>query len=81
MLNAKRLGVAGGIVWGASVFLMTLASLFFGGYGGEWLRMLSDVYPGFVVSYVGSIVGLVYGFVDGFIGFYLIGWLYNKLNI
>lgn len=79
MLSAKRLGLAGGILWGVAMFLMTLANIFFG-YGGLWLGLMANVYPGYDVSYFGSLVGLVYGFVDGFVGLYLLAWLYNKIS-
>lgn len=79
MLSAKRLGIAGGILWGVMMFLMTLANLWFG-YGSMWLQLMADIYPGYEVSYVGSIIGLIYGFIDGFVGLFLIGWLYNKVG-
>jgi len=79
MLNAKKLGIAGGILWGFSMFFLTLANIFFG-YGTLFLDLMADVYPGFQVSYVGSLIGLVYGFLDGFVGLYILGWLYNKIS-
>lgn len=77
MLDAKRLGLAGGVLWGVSMFIMTLLGVFIG-YGVEFLNVMSSVYPGFSVSFLGSFLGLVYGFLDGFTGFFLIGWLYNR---
>ena len=79
MLSAKRLGIAGGILWGAVMFLMTFANIFFN-YGSAWLNLMADIYPGYQVSYIGSIIGLVYGFIDGFVGLYILAWLYNKIN-
>lgn len=79
MLNAKKLGLAGGVLWGFMVFFMTLANIWFG-YGSMWLQLMADIYPGYAVTYVGSLVGLVYGFLDGFIGLFLLGWLYNHFG-
>ncbi|CCB87051.1 MULTISPECIES: bacteriophage holin [Parachlamydia] len=78
MLNPTKLGLAGGILWGLSMFVCTLLAHYFG-YGTHWLSLVSDVYPGYSVSLLGSIIGLIYGFIDGFVGLFLLGWLYNKL--
>ena len=79
MLSAKRLGIAGGVVWGVVMFLMTFANIFFG-YGSLWLGLMASIYPGYSVSYIGSVIGLIYGFVDGFVRLYTLAWLYNKIS-
>ena len=79
MLNAKSLGLAGGVLWGISMFIMTFAGVY-SGYGTRFLQIMVDVYPGYEISVTGSFFGLAYGFVDGFIGLYLFGWLYNMFN-
>ena len=78
-LNAKNFGLAFGILWGFSVLIMTLISLYTR-YAEGFLRLLSEIYPGYKVSLVGSFIGCVYGFVDGFIGFYLFALIYNFLQ-
>ena len=78
-LNAVRLGLAGGIVWGVSLCLMTLAGAYCG-YGLKFLEVMADVYPGYTVTATGSLVGLVIGFFDAFIGLVIFGWLYNRLG-
>lgn len=78
-LDARKLGLSGGIVWGGAMFLMTLLALYWG-YGTQWLHLMVDIYPGYTISWSGSISGLLYGFLDGFVGFFLLGWIYNKLN-
>lgn len=80
MLDAMRLGLAGGILGGLSMFVMTLLSLFTG-YADSFLHMMSSVYPGFDISAMGSVIGLVYGFVDGFICLFVLGWLYNNVKV
>lgn len=78
MLDPKKLGFSGGILWALCMFITTLFAVWVG-YGKEFLNMMGSVYPGYTVTYVGSIVGLVYGFFDGFIGFYLLAWIYNRI--
>lgn len=79
MINAKRLGLAGGILWGVVVFVITLLNIFIG-YGASWITLLADIYPGYGATYVGSVAGLIYGFIDGFVGLFILGWLYNKIG-
>jgi len=74
-LNVKGFALAAGIVWGLSVLLVTLMSFW---YQGEHLGILSHVYIGYKVSYLGSIVGLVYGLVTGLVAGTVFAWLYNK---
>ena len=78
-LNAKNLGIAGGVLWGVMIFLMTLASVQWG-YGTAFLDVWVSVYPGYTITWVGSIIGLVYGFIDGFIALFVVGYVYNWLE-
>ncbi len=75
-LQAWPFGLAAGILWGASVFLVTIWILICGG-AGEHLALLSRFYPGYTVSILGSILGLIYGFIDGLICGLIFVWLYN----
>ncbi len=79
MLDAKRLGLAGGILWGLSMFVMTIVSMYTG-YAGDWMGMMANMYPGYHVTWAGSLVGFIYGFIDGFIGLFLLAWIYNKIS-
>jgi len=79
MLDAKRFGLAAGILWGLAVFVLTLIAHF----TGLWLQFMdtiSYIYPGYKVSLIGSLVGTAWAFVDAFVGFYIFAWLYNKLG-
>ena len=78
MLQPKKLGLAGGILWGLCMFLTTLISMSTG-YAKGWLLLMKGIYPGYTISGWGSLAGFVYGFLDVFIGLFLLGWLYNKL--
>ena len=79
-LNVRALALAGGIVWGLAIFLITYWFLVFG-HGGTTLFKLSNIYLGYSVTWYGAFVGLVWGFVDGFIGGALLAWLYNKFAV
>ena len=79
MLHSARLGFAGGILWGITVFIMTVISIYTG-YATEFLNILSGVYIGYTITWWGSVLALIYGFIDGFIGFLLLAWLYNILR-
>ncbi|MFC1543027.1 bacteriophage holin [Candidatus Neomarinimicrobiota bacterium] len=78
-LNVRALGLAGGILWGLAIFLLTYWFLLFG-YGGTMLGKIANVYLGYSVTWYGAFIGLVWGFVDGFIGGALLAWLYNKFS-
>jgi hypothetical protein len=78
-LDSIRFGLSGGILWGVALFFMTLAGMFFD-YGIPFLAMMTSVYPGFSISWVGAFLGLFYGFLDGFIGLWIFAYLYNWLE-
>ena len=77
MIHPKKLGLAGGIIWGLCMFLTTIISIYTG-YAKQWLLLMSDIYPGYHITWWGSLIGLIYGFLDAYIGLFLLGWLYNK---
>ena len=74
-LRKRALGMALGIVWGLSVFVVTIWAVAAG--QGQTLSKLGGYYLGYDVSFVGAFVGLVWGFLDGFIGGVLIAWFYD----
>jgi hypothetical protein len=80
MLNARRLGLAGGIIWSISMFICTVLAIYTG-YTKEFLNLMGSIYLGYSISWPGAFIGLVYGFIDAFVGFYLLAWLYNKLEV
>lgn len=75
-LSICNLGMAVGIVWGVSAFLLAILSMHFN-YGTPVVRLLSSVYIGYVSTFGGAFIGLLWGFVDGFVGGALIAWIYN----
>jgi len=77
-LNVLAFGLAGGILWGAGVFLAAWWIMLVGTVGGE-ATFLERIYLGYAFTPVGSVIGLVWGFVDGFIACAVFAWLYNLL--
>lgn len=73
----KALTVASAILWGASMLVVGLINLADPSYGGQFLRMMSSVYPGADTARTLSrvLLGTIYGFVDGAI----VGWLFALL--
>lgn len=74
-LHVLGLGLAAGILWGASCFLLGLLAM--GGYGAGFVRAVSTFYIGYGASFWGAVIGLIWGFVDFFIGGVILAWLYN----
>lgn len=75
-LNGKALGLALGIIWGASIMLMAWVSLWFH-YGHTLVESIGMLYIGYNSSIVGGLIGLAWGFIDFFIFGWLIATLYN----
>lgn len=76
-LDAKKFGLACGLLWGAAMFILTLISIWTG-YANDFLGLISSIYPGYDVSYTGSLIGIIEGFIDGFIGSWLFATIYNR---
>ncbi len=79
MIHSRKLGLAGGILWGFCMFICTIIAIYTG-YAEQFLNVMSSIYPGYTISWWGSLIGLIYGFFDAFIGLFLLGWIYNLLN-
>ena len=78
-LNVKAFALAGGILWGSSMFVLTWLSIL--GYGSvEAAAVAKSYYVGYTVSPVGSLLGAVYGFLDAGIGTAIFALLYNRLT-
>lgn len=78
-LDVKAFGLAGGILWGVSVFVLTWLGIW--GYGSPDAAAIARAYyVGFSVSPAGSIIGAVYGFFDAGIACVLFALIYNKIS-
>jgi hypothetical protein len=80
-INERSLALACGIVWGGAMLLMGIGNMVWSGYGGEFLKIMASVYPGYQVAanFRQLLFGTAYGFVDGLVGGFAFGWLYNRL--
>jgi hypothetical protein len=80
-LNVKAFALAGGIVWGGAILLVSIGNLVSPEYGVNYLELVSSVYPGYTPFTGGGSVaiGTIYGFVDGAIGGLIFAWIYNAL--
>ena len=78
MLNTKHFGLAGGIVYGLLLLVLTLLAV--AGIGPSLVGVYVGLIPGFTVTVMGAIIGLIYGFISGFVTFYLIAYVYNMLE-
>ncbi len=66
-VNARAWGLATGLLLGLGLFVLTNVLVLRGGQDvGMHLGRLSQVLPGYDVSFVGSLVGFVYAFVIGY---------------
>jgi len=77
--NIKALALASAILWGLAMLVMGLANLIWGSYG-QFLQIMSSVYPGYhgTRSIAEVIVGTLYGAGDGLVGGAVFAWLYNQ---
>lgn len=79
-LNAAFLGVVAGLIFGLGLFIATNWLVLKGGpHPGAHLRLISQYFPGYSVTFIGSLVGFIYAFFVGFIGGSIVGVVYNKL--
>ena len=80
-LNAKVLGLVLGLLCGLIVFIATNWLVIKGGNPvGPHLRLLSQYFFGYRVSFLGSLIGFAYGFAVGTLSGALIGWIYNAIT-
>lgn len=78
-LHVRSMAFALGLLSGAVVLGTGIAHLIRPGYGGDFIRLMASVYPGYNASgSVGDLmVGVAYALVDGGIFGLVLAWLYN----
>jgi hypothetical protein len=78
----KSLALTLGILWGASVFFVGVANLFWSGYGMDFLHLLSSLYPGYEAgrNFTQVVIATLYALVDGVVGGAVFAWIYNRLE-
>ena len=78
-LNVKAFALAGGILWGVSMFILTWWIMMFTGNTGDPTIVGKMYYIGYSISPLGSLIGAVYGFFDVGFACAIFALLYNKL--
>jgi hypothetical protein len=78
-VSLKALTLSSAILWGGAMLFVGLIHMAAPSYGGEFLRLMSSVYPGAdtAPTLARVLLGTIYGFVDGAIGGGLFGLLYS----
>ena len=80
-LNAKAFGLVLGLLCGLIIFIATNWLVLKGGEQvGPHLRLLSQYFIGYRVTFLGSLIGFAYGFAVGTLSGAFIGWIYNKIS-
>jgi hypothetical protein len=81
-VSIKAITLSSAILWGFAMLFVGLIHLATHGYGGDFLRLMSSVYPGAdTAPTLGRVLlGTVYGFVDGAIAGFLFGLLYSAFT-
>jgi len=76
-LKVSAMAVAGGVVLGGVIFLLTLSARI-GGHG-QHLALLQSLFWHYTISFRGTLIGGAYGFVCGFVGGGVFAWIYNLI--
>jgi len=82
-LNTKALSITTGILTAAAILITGIANMFWNGYGGAFLNLMSSIYPGYTASgsFGDLITGALYGLVDGFVFGAIFAYLYNLIAV
>ena len=78
-LSLRATMLAGGLLWGGAILMVSLINHERPDYGLSFLQMMSSVYPWFHTSHTiaGILTGTLDGLVDGALAGLLFAWLYN----
>jgi len=81
-VSLKAITLSSAILWGCAMLLVGLIHMATHSYGGEFLRIMSSVYPGAdTAPTLGRVLlGTVYGFADGAVAGFLFGLLYDSFT-
>jgi hypothetical protein len=77
--STKAIVLTSALLWGGCLLVVGLINLAAASYGGQFLRMMSSVYPGADTTRTLSrvLLGALYGFIDGGVASALFVWLYR----
>lgn len=78
-VSLKAITLSSAILWGFAMLFVGLVHMADSAYGGDFLRMMSSVYPGAdTAPTLGRVLlGTIYGFVDGAVAGGIFGLLYS----
>ena len=78
-LSVRAITIAMGLLGAGCMLVVGIINLFAPGYGADFLRMMSSIYPGFHDSrtWASVAIGTLYGFADGAIFGLIFSWLYD----
>ena len=78
-LSLKAITLSAAVLWGLAMLFVGLIHMADPAYGGEFLRMMSSVYPGAdTTPTLGRVLlGTLYGLVDGAVAGWLFGLFYR----
>ncbi len=79
-LNVKAMGLAFGILWGASLIVMGILAMIVPDYAEPFVKTVGRLYIGYKATVPGIIIGGVWGFIDACIAGVVFAWLYNKFS-
>jgi hypothetical protein len=79
-LSVKGLLVAAALVKAIFFLFVSLLNLIFPPYGGQYLAVMTFLYPGYdpLTGPISVIVGTLYALLSGAIAGALLAWLYNR---
>ena len=80
--SLRAITVTSALFWGGCMLLVGLINLADASYGGEFLRVMSSIYPGAdTTRSIGRVlIGAAYGLVDGAVGAYLFVLFYRLIT-
>ena len=81
-LSVKAFALTAAIIWSLAILMVGCANLAWPPYGGEFLEIVSSIYPGYETGtgVKGIVVSSLYALVDAGIAGMIFAWLYNLLT-
>ncbi len=79
-LRSRVMAMVFGMVGGTGLFVATIWLLARRGHDvGRHLRLLSNFFPGYSVTWPGAFIGFFYGALSGVIIGWSVAWVYNQV--
>jgi uncharacterized membrane protein YhaH (DUF805 family) len=79
-LRSRVMAMVFGMVGGTGLFVATIGLLARRGHDvGRHLRLLSNFFPGYSVTWPGAFIGFFYGALSGVIIGWSVAWVYNQV--